>query len=278
MTLVGDEDENVNVETGGDNLLQVAQETGESCDNWSEVEVSKLYEYLCDHMAHNPVLVATVSEYERDIDRIDWCDRAFRLPRKSAVDRRNKWLELAKKFQEASQRLNSPLIRDIQQEVLPRKYKLLRRASSRKVFEISTEQLAKCIEIIFEQPFIASLRDVDVRTFSEKLRRKKILAETNADNIDGGDVENRIIKRIRWMEFLCINHKCFQKIPVEHETFFVRLQFLVYILQRIKTFRVKRKVMDKHLRRFIRSHGWTQRKLVILVDKSMKSNKQDSVE
>ena len=81
---------------------------------WSNIETSKLYEYLRSSLVKHPVLVATLKKYEYLEAEIDWCEAQIKLPNKTALQCQLKWKEIKKKLQEAKESLQTDNLEQIE--------------------------------------------------------------------------------------------------------------------------------------------------------------------
>lgn len=236
-------------------------------DQWSNVEIARLYNHLSDSLPRNPVLIAILPKYANFDEHLDWSSSKFRLPLKSATARKQKWEELKNQFRAAKERLQCENIKQILREVIPEDTTILAKAKRfrRRKKYVSPLELGEDVILLKEycsEHLIEKLRDVNVVELEEKLK-------------SNGELKYEIkhfLGRMKYMLFCAYKIKLFKMLPIEQDTLEVHLELLAFILKKIESYRVKKKILRKYTRRFLKSKGWKQRENIVYVMKKEPKN------
>uniref|UniRef100_A0A915DZ91 Myb-like domain-containing protein n=1 Tax=Ditylenchus dipsaci TaxID=166011 RepID=A0A915DZ91_9BILA len=249
-----------------------ASEEDVSYGEWEPIEIAKFYKFLCDNMSRHPVLVATIPRYAYYEEQVQWDSEELAFLQRSIRQRQAKWEELKRKFCEAKERLRTDFIKEVEKAVIPDSTRILENVRVKKrTLKISAKQIACCIDaLLAQQPDVLHMRH-----FNKELYWKSIcFGLTTMEFADllseVKDPVKRVMHRISYILFACRFTGLFDTLPPDQDIIRVKLQIIAKVLRKEDKFKIKKRVLRKHIRHFISTNGWTPRKKIVFVDKSAK--------
>ncbi|KAL7070851.1 hypothetical protein ACQ4LE_009695 [Meloidogyne hapla] len=251
----------------------IGRDNDENCETlfeWSKVEIARLYNYLADHLTRNPVLVAIMPKYYNLDENVNWDDKEINLPSRSPSQIKEKWEELKNEFRAVKERTQAETIREILREViledtcLLSKAKIKTRGKINKNFE-SPKQLSEFILILkdfLEKNEIDKIRNIDGEQIKERF---------DAENKSFKVPIRKFLSCARYLHFIGRRLGLFKMLPLEQDFLYVRLELIAFILKKIENFIVKKKILRKYTRKFIRKKGWEMREQLVFVDRNLEN-------
>nr|CAD2182082.1 unnamed protein product [Meloidogyne enterolobii] len=243
----------------------------ESSSEWSKVEIARLYNYLADHLTRNPVLVAILPKYANLDENVNWDDKEINLPSRSPSQIKEKWEKLKNEFRAVKERTQAETIREILREVILEDTCLLSKAKiyktkgkGNKDFD-SPEQLSEFILILkdfLEKQQIDKIRNIDGEQIKEKFDEEEKPFRIPV---------KKFLRCARYLQFIGRRLGLFKMLPLEQDLICVRLELIAFILKKIDKFIVKKKVLRKYTKRFLRKKGWGIREQLVFVDRNLEN-------
>ncbi|KAI3413874.1 hypothetical protein GPALN_011349 [Globodera pallida] len=238
-------------------------------EEWSRVEVARLYEYLCDHLPRMPVLVALIPRYQNADDEVNWADPKMRLSGRSEQERKEKWEQLKASFRSAREECDqSARVKDILRAVLPEDTRILARGhvsgTNRRRFLLRPSDHAKWMDKVrefCEEHSVERLEDIDKTELEQTLKSSDAMSHFSM---------RAIWRKFRMMLFVGRTAGLFRMLPIDEDRLIVHLRLLVFILQHIEQLRVRKRTLRKYTRRFLRICEWPRRERFVLVDRAMR--------
>uniref|UniRef100_A0A914GV66 Myb-like domain-containing protein n=1 Tax=Globodera rostochiensis TaxID=31243 RepID=A0A914GV66_GLORO len=237
-------------------------------EEWSRVEVARLYEYLCDHLPRMPVLVALIPRYQNADDEVNWADPKMRLSGRSEQERKEKWEQLKASFRSVrEERDQSARVKDILRAVLPEDTRILARCrvagTNRRRLLLRPSDHAKWMDKVrefCEEHSVERLEDIDKTQLEQTLKSSDAMFHFSM---------RAIWRKFRMMMFVGRTAGLFRMLPIGEDRLTVHLRLLVFILQHIEQLRVRKRTLRKYTRRFLRICEWPRRERFVLVDQAM---------
>ncbi|CAK5049006.1 unnamed protein product [Meloidogyne enterolobii] len=228
-------------------------------------------DYLADHLTRNPVLVAIIPKYANLDENVNWDDKEINLPSRSPSQIKEKWEKLRNEFRAVKERTQAETIREILREVILEDTCLLSKAKiyktkgkGNKDFE-SPQQLSEFILILkdfLEKQQIDKIRNIDGEQIKEKFDEENKLFRVPI---------KKFLRCARYLQFIGRRLGLFKMLPLEQDLICVRLELIAFILKKIDKFIVKKKVLRKYTKRFLRKKGWEIREQLVFVDRNLEN-------